>query len=79
MRSTFIAIQRTNISTTVLQRFVYSHEWCAIYKGRKMNRSSKCVRCATMRLLLNVSHVILQRFTMHDLSSSISRALYNFV
>ena len=75
MRSTFIAIQRTNIRTSVLQRFACSQEWCTIYKGRKMNRSCKCVRCATMRLLLNVSHVILQRFTLHEWSSSISRAL----
>ena len=35
-----------------------------IFKGRKMNRSCLTVCFATMRLLLNVSHVILQRFTI---------------
>ena len=59
-----IAMQRTNISTNVLQHFVYSQEWCTIYQGRMMNRSCLCFCFATMRLLLNVSHVILQRFTI---------------
>lgn len=29
-----IAVQRTNISTKVLQLFLYSQEWCPIFKGQ---------------------------------------------
>ena len=32
--------------------------------GRKTSRSCLCVCCATMRLLLNMLHVIVQRFTI---------------
>lgn len=48
----------------ILQCFVFLQEWCPILKGRKMNCC--CLRmCYTiMRLLLNVSHLILQRSTI---------------
>ena len=59
-----IAMQRTTVRTNVVQRFVCSHEWCTIFKGRKTSRSCLCVCCATMRLLLNMLHVIVQRFTI---------------
>lgn len=39
-------------------------EWCKIFKGCKMNCSCLCVCCTTMRLLLNVFHLILQHFTV---------------
>ena len=48
------------------------------FKGGKMSRSCLCQHVATMRLLLNVSLVILQRFTiilLHDLSPSICQTL----
>ena len=73
-----IAMQRKIVRTNVVQRFVCSHEWCTIFKGRKTSRSCLCVCCATMRLLLNMLHVIVQRFTMisqHDLSASIFHAV----
>lgn len=54
------ALQRTNISTDVLQIFVYSQERCMIFKDRMINCSCLCVCCATMRLLLKMSNVILQ-------------------
>lgn len=57
-----IAVQ--NINTTDLQRFVYSQERCKIYKDHNINCSCCCVCCATMRLLLNVFHVNLQRFNI---------------
>lgn len=60
----FIAVQRTNICTKVLQRFVYSEEWCTFFKGRKMNHCCLCVCFATMRLLFNMSIVFLQRCTI---------------
>ena len=47
------------------ERLVYSKEWCTIFKGRKMNRSCLCVCFATVKLLLNVSDVILQCFTIN--------------
>ena len=59
-----IAMQRTTVRTNVAQRFVCSHEWCTIFKGRKTSRSCRCVCCATMRLLLNMLHVIVQRLTI---------------
>lgn len=59
-----ITMQHTNISMNILQRFVLSQEWSTIFKGRKMNRSCLCACFATLRLLLNVSHVILERFTI---------------
>ena len=59
-----IAMQRTTVRTNVVQRFVCSHEWCTIFKGRKTSRSCLCVCCATMRLLLNMLYVIVQRFTI---------------
>lgn len=60
----FIAVQRTNICTKVLQRFVYSEERCTFFKGRKMNHCCLCVCFATMRLLFNMSIVFLQRCTI---------------
>ena len=57
-----LAMQRTTVRTNVVQRFVCSHEWCTIFKDRKTSRSCLCVCCATMRLLLNMLHVIVQRF-----------------
>ena len=59
-----IAMERTTVRTNVVQRFVCSHEWCTIFKGRKTSRSCLCVYCATMRLFLNMLHVIVQRFTI---------------
>ena len=59
-----IAMQRTTIRTNTVQRFVCSHEWCTIFKGCKTSRSCLCVCCATMRLLLNMLNIIVQRFTI---------------
>ena len=51
------------VSTSIVQRCVYSQEWCTNSWGRKMIRMLRCECCATMRLLLDVWHVILQRCT----------------
>ena len=67
-----IAMQHTTVRTNVVQRFVCSHEWCTIYKGRKTSRSCLFVCCATMRLLLNMLHVIVQRFTIIFIARFIS-------
>lgn len=54
-----IEMQRKNINTNVLQ-----HLCTRIFKCRKINHSYLCVCCATIRLLLNLSNGILQRFTI---------------
>ena len=51
------------LSTSIVQRCVYSQEWYTNFWGRKMIRMLRCECCATMRLLLDVWHVILQRCT----------------
>lgn len=58
-----ITMRRTNMSTSVLQRFVYWQERCAIFKDRKTNSSCFWMWYTIIRLLLNVSHVILQHLT----------------
>ena len=55
-----IALGLTIVSTSIVQRCVYSQEWCTNFWGRKMIRMLRCECCATMRLLLDVWHVILQ-------------------
>lgn len=52
----FIVMQRTNIKTNVLQRFVNLQEHCTIFNVRKINHSCLFVYCASMRLLLNLYH-----------------------
>ena len=49
-----IALGLTIISTSIVQRCVYSQEWCTNSSGGKMIRMLRCECCATMRLLLDV-------------------------
>lgn len=51
---------RTLVRTSYSVRFGYSYD----FKGRKMNRNCLYACFAIMRLLLNLSHVILQGFTI---------------
>lgn len=53
----------TLVLVNVIQRCIYS-TWYTIFKGLKMNRSCLCVCFATIRLLFNVSRVILQRLSI---------------
>ena len=76
-----ITLGLTIVSTSIVQRCVYSQEWCTNSWGRKMIRMLRCECCATMRLLLDVLHVILQRCTtvarlLRTLPSSIYYTLY---
>lgn len=67
-----IAMQCTYISTNFLQRFVYSQDRFLNFNDHKMNQSCVCVCCATIRMMLSVSPVILQRFTILDKSFGLS-------
>ena len=58
-----IALGLTIVSTSIVQRCVYSQEWCTNFWGRKMIRILRCECCATIRMLLDVWYVILQRCT----------------
>ena len=76
-----IALGLTIVSTSIVQRCVYSQEWCTNSWGRKMIRMLRCECCATMRVLLDVWHVILQCCTtgarlLGTLPSSIYYTLY---
>ena len=66
----FYALGLTIVSTSIVQRCVYSQEWCTNFWGRKMVRMLRCECCATMRLLLDVWHVILQRCTTVEHSTT---------
>lgn len=45
------AVQRTNISTNALHRFVYSHVLCSVFKGRKMNHSCLCMSLRSLAII----------------------------
>ena len=53
----------TIISTIIVQRCLHSQECCRNSLGCKMIRILVCMCCTTMRVLCNMSHIILQRCT----------------
>lgn len=58
-----IEMQSTNIGTNVLQRSTYLQDRCTIFKDHEINSSCLCLCCATMKLLLKMTLVILPRYT----------------
>ena len=74
-----ISLGLTIISTSIVQR-VYWQEWCTNSWGRKMIRMLRHECCATMRLLLDVWHVILQRCTtVARLLATLPTSIYIYI